>query len=168
MPSSLFSFPNPVNEVAARTVASGVVVMAVAFVATGWGWLLVPLAYGFIARVASGPTLSPLGRLATQVVAPRLVRHERLVPGAPKRFAQAIGVVFSLSAAALWLGGLPGAARIVVALLAVAALLEAALGFCLGCKVFVLLMRLGVVPSSVCEACDDLSLRLPAAARANG
>jgi len=161
----VFSFPNPVNEVAARTVASGVVVMALAFVVTGWGWILVPLAYGFVARVLTGPTLSPLGRIATQVVAPRLVRHERLVPGPPKRFAQAIGVVFSLTASGMWLVGAQGAARTVVALLAVAALLEAAFGLCLGCKVFALLMRIGLVPRSVCEECNDLSIRLPALAR---
>jgi hypothetical protein len=163
----VFSFPNPVNEVAARTVASGVVVMALAFVVTGWGWILVPLAYGFVTRVLTGPTLSPLGRLATQVVAPRLVRHERLVPGPPKRFAQAIGVVFSLTASALWLAGAHGPARIVVAVLAAAALLEAAFGLCLGWRVFALLMRLGLVPSSVCEECNDLSLRLPALNRSD-
>lgn len=159
--SGLFSFPNPVNEVAARTVATGVVVMALAVAALGWGWVLVPLTYGFVARVLTGPTLSPLGQLATRVVAPQLARHERLVPGPPKRFAQAIGVAFSATASVLWLAGLPGAARVVVALLGVAAFLEAALGFCLGCKVFGLLMRLGVVPDEVCAECNDLSLRLP-------
>ncbi len=49
----------------------------------------------------------------------------------------------------------------VVALLGIAAFLEAAFGLCLGCKVFGLLMRLGVVPDEVCAECNDLSLRLP-------
>ena len=160
-PSSLFSFPNPVNDVSARTVATGVVVMALLVAGLGWGWVLVPLTYGFIARVLTGPTLSPLGQFAVRVVAPRLSRHEKLVPGPPKRFAQGIGVVFAVTASALWLSGAPGAARIVVAMLAVAATLEAAFGFCLGCKVFALLMRVGVVPESVCEECNDLSLRIP-------
>ena len=159
--NGLFSFPNPVNEVAARTVATGVVVMAIAVAALGWGWVLVPLTYGFVARVLAGPTLSPLGQLATRVVAPQLLRHERLVPGPPKRFAQGIGVAFSATASVLWLTGAPGAARVVVALLGIAAFLEAAFGFCLGCKVFGLLMRLGVVPDEVCAECNDLSLRLP-------
>ena len=69
--SSFFSFPNPVNDVAARTVATGVVLMALTVVVLGWGWVLVPLTYGFVARVLAGPRLSPLGLLATQVVAPR-------------------------------------------------------------------------------------------------
>ena len=157
----LFSFPNPVNDVAARTVAAGVVVMALLFASLGWGWVLVPLTYGFVARVASGPRFSPLGRIATQVVAPRLPQFENLVPGPPKRFAQAIGVVFTAAASALWLADASGAARVVIAMLAMAALLEAALGFCLGCRIFAVLMRLGVVPETVCEECNDLSLRIP-------
>jgi len=50
---------------------------------------VIPLAYGFWARVLTGPTLSPLGQLATRVVAPRLPVEPKLVPGPPKRFAQA-------------------------------------------------------------------------------
>jgi hypothetical protein len=159
--TSFFSFPNPVNDVAARTVATGVVVMAVLVAGLGWGWVLVPLTYGFWARVLTGPRLSPLGLLATRVVAPRLARHEKLVPGPPKRFAQGIGVVFSTTASLLWLAGAPGAARVVVALLAGAAFLEAAVGFCLGCRIFAVLMRLGVIPDEVCAECNDLSLRIP-------
>ena len=68
----LLRFPNPVNEVAARVVAGGVVAMAIAFLVTGQGWILVPLAYGFVARVLTGPRLSPLGQFATRVAAPRL------------------------------------------------------------------------------------------------
>lgn len=158
---SLWSFPNPVNEVAARTVAAGVVLMALGVAVPGWGWLLVPLTYGFWARVLTGPTLSPLGQFATRVVAPRLRGHERLVPGPPKRFAQGIGVAFSTTASLLWLAGAPGAARLVVAALAMAAFLEAAFGLCLGCKAFALLMRAGLVPEQVCEDCADISRRIP-------
>ena len=165
--TGLFSFPNPVNDVAARTVATGVVLMALAVAVLGWGWVLIPLTYGFIARVLTGPTLSPLGSFATRVVAPRLPQHAKYVPGPPKRFAQAIGVVFSVTASVLWLTGATGASRIVVALLAGAAFLEAALGFCLGCRIFAVLMRIGVIPESVCEECNDLSLRIPGLAGAS-
>jgi len=64
--------PNPVNEVAARTVAAGVVLMAVVALVFELPWMLIPLTYGFWARVLTGPTLSPLGQLATRVVAPAL------------------------------------------------------------------------------------------------
>jgi hypothetical protein len=158
----VFSFPNPVNEYAARTVAAGVVIMAVAAVAFQQPWILVPLAYGFWARVFSGPTLSPLGQVATRLVAPRLPWGPKLVPGPPKRFAQGIGVVFSTTALVLWFGfGYSTGTWVVVSLLAVAALLESALGICLGCIVFGYLMRAGVIPEDVCEACSDVTLRHP-------
>jgi hypothetical protein len=163
---TFFTFPNPVNEVAARTVATGVVAMGLTVAVLGWGWVLVPLTYGFVARVLAGPRISPLGQLAVRVVAPRLSAHERLVPGPPKRFAQGIGVVFSVSASVLWLAGAPGAARIVVAMLVVAAALEAALGFCLGCRIFGVLMRAGVIPDDVCADCNDLTRRYPGLATA--
>jgi len=159
---SVFGFPNPVNEVAARVVAGGVVVLCALAMALDQPWLLVPLAYGFWARVLSGPTLSPLGQLATRVVTPLLGVAPRPVAGPPKRFAQAIGVAFSSAAVVLWFGaGEHAAAWVVVGLLAVAALLESAFGLCLGCRAFGLLMRLGVVPEQVCEACTDVTLRHP-------
>ena len=164
--SSFFSFPNPVNDVAARTVATGAVLMALAVAVLGWGWVLVPLTYGFVARVLAGPRISPLGQFATKVVAPRLPQYEKLMPGPPKRFAQGIGVAFSATASVLWLAGAPTAARIVVGMLAGAAFLEAAFGFCLGCKVFGLLMKAGVIPEDVCEDCADISRRLEVATRA--
>ena len=159
---SVFTFPNPVNEDAARSVAAGVVVLCVAAIVFRQPWLLLPLAYGFWARVLAGPTLSPLGQLATRVVAPRLSHQPSLVAGPPKRFAQAVGVVFSSTALVLWYGfGLGTATWVVVGLLAVAAFLESALGLCLGCKAFGLLMRLGVISDKVCEACADIALRHP-------
>lgn len=158
----MFTFPNPVNDYAARTVATGVVLMGVATIAFDQPWILILLAYGFWARVLTGPTLSPLGQLATRVVAPRLPFEPKYVPGPPKRFAQAIGVVFSSTALVLWYGsGEHTAAFVVVGLLTGAAFLEAAFGLCLGCKGFAVLMRLGVVPESVCLECSDLSLRHP-------
>lgn len=157
----VFSFPATVDDRAARTVATGVVVMGLAVALLGWGWVLVPLTYGFVARVLAGPTLSPLALLATRVLVPRFPGPPRTMAGPPKRFAQAIGVTFSATASVLWLAGATGAARWVVAALVVAASLEAVFGLCLGCRAFALLMRLGLVPESVCEECNDLSLRYP-------
>jgi hypothetical protein len=62
--AELFSFPNPVNEISARLVAAGVVVLCVLTLALDQPWLILVLAYGFVARVATGPTLSPLGTVA--------------------------------------------------------------------------------------------------------
>jgi hypothetical protein len=150
----LLSFPNPVNETSARLVAGSVAVGAVVTVAFQQGWLIPVLAYGFVARVLTGPTLSPLGLLATRVVTPRLPIRHRYSPGPAKRFAQAIGAVFTLTATALYYGaGAHGAAFGLLGVLAVFASLEAALGVCVGCRAFYLGMRLGLVPPSVCEDC---------------
>ena len=165
---SLIGFPNPVNEVAARCVAGGVVALAAitlglgTTLGTGWLWLSVLLAYGFLARVLTGPRLSPLGQLATRVLAPR-IGHEKLVPGPPKRFAQAIGATLTVAAVVVLAAGLPAVTVALLAALIVAAGLESAVGLCLGCKAFAVLMRWGVVPEETCAACADLSLRAPSA-----
>lgn len=151
---ALLSFPNPVNETSARLVAGAVAVLAVIAVAFQQGWLLPVLAYGFVARVLTGPTLSPLGLLATRVVTPRLRVSHRYSPGPAKRFAQAIGALFTLTATLLWYAvGAHTAALALVAVLAVFASLEAAFGLCVGCRVFYVAMRVGLVPPSVCEDC---------------
>jgi len=153
----LFSFPDPVNEVAARLVAGGVVVMSVATLAFQARWMLVVLAGGFLARVLTGPTLSPLGQLVTRVIVPRLGVAERPVPGPPKRFAQGIGATLTVTAVVLAYGlGLTGAAFVLVAMVTVAATLESVFGYCLGCTVFAALMRVGIIPETVCERCTDI------------
>ena len=154
--ASLFSFPNPVNEVSARLVAGGVVVMCLLTISINLKWATVVIAYGFIARVLTGPSLSPLGQFMTRVVTPRLPIAARPVAGPPKRFAQAIGVAFSVTALVLTILGYWGAAQIVLAFLSAAALLESAFGICLGCRAFALLMRAGVVPEEVCERCSNI------------
>jgi hypothetical protein len=82
--------------------------------------------------VLTGPSLSPLGQLAIRIITPRLHVVPRPVAGPSKRFAQAIGVTFSLPALILTVLGYWGAAEIVLALLASGALLESAVGLCLG------------------------------------
>lgn len=158
----LFRFPNPVNEHAARLVALGVVIMSVTYLASGWLPVLAVLAYGFAARVLTGPTLSPLGQLVTRVAVPALGRPPKHVPGPPKRFAQGIGATLSLAALVLHLTGATGVAAVLVAAIVVAASLEAFVGFCLGCQIFAVLMRLGMVPEQVCLECADISRRLGA------
>jgi Domain of unknown function (DUF4395) len=156
---ALFSFPNPVNEVSARLVAGGVVLMSLAAIVFGQPWIAAVIAYGFVARVLTGPTLSPLGQLVTRVITPRLGVAPRPVPGPPKRFAQGMGAVFSTTAAVLGLGlGLDTAAYVVLGLLVVAATLESVFAFCIGCKLFALLMRVGVIPETVCARCVSPAL----------
>jgi hypothetical protein len=150
----LFTFPNPVNETSARLVAGAVAVLAVLTVAFQQGWLIPVLAYGFVARTLTGPTLSPLGQIATRVVTPRLRVQHRYAPGPAKRFAQSIGALFTLTATLLYYGfDQHTAAFALIGVIVVFATLESAFGLCVGCKAFYLGMRLGIVPPSVCEDC---------------
>ena len=155
--AEVFSFPHPVNEVAARMVAGMVFVLSVVIVALDVPWLMLFLAYGFLARVLTGPTLSPMGLLATRVLTP-ILRIYKPAAGPPKRFAQTIGLGFATTAILLHYGlGLGMAAKAVLGVLIVFASLEAFAGFCMGCFVFGYLMRWRLVPQEVCEKCNNLA-----------
>jgi hypothetical protein len=157
--SQLFAFPNPVNEKAARVVAGVVVFLSAVTLATSWYWLLAVIAYGFVARVLTGPTLSPLGRIAMNVVAPRL-GPPKPVPGPPKRFAQGMGATMTLAGAILALGfGQHAIADGLLVAMIVAAGLEAFFAVCLGCQIFALLMRVGLIPETVCAECANIWAR---------
>jgi len=154
-----FKFPNPVNETSARIVAAGVVVISAIFLLTNSTLVLIALTYGFAARVAAGPTFSPLATVATRVITPRLNLNHKFVPGPPKRFAQTIGLTFAATALTLTLLDYSLAAKLVIAALIFAATLESVFAICLGCIMFSFLMKLGVIPQSVCESCNDITLR---------
>ena len=158
---TLVSFPNPVNETSARLVAAGVVVQALVFLVVREWWVLVPLTFGFLARVATGPTLSPVGQFVTRVATPAVETrlrgrnanfHSRQVPGPPKRFAQAIGLAFTASSSVAWILGAPVVAIVLIGLLAVAATLESVFAICLGCIAYSAIWG--------CADCDDISDRL--------
>ena len=159
----MFSFPRVVNEKAARVVAGGVALVALVALVASAEWLLVPLALGFWARVLTGPKLSPLALLATRVVAPRLGPPKE-VSGPPKRFAQAMGATITTAGSLAWLLGFDTLADVLLAALLVAATLESVFAYCVGCQIFGLAMRAGLVPDEVCAECADIWSRPPARA----
>ncbi|QKT06541.1 DUF4395 domain-containing protein [Gordonia sp. X0973] len=153
-----FAFPNPVNDYAARATAGLVILLAIASIVVNQWWLYAILAIGFALRVAGGPKYSPFGRLAVHVIVPKVWKREKLVPGPPKRFAQTVGLAFGIVATVLSLLGYGLAAQITIGLLIVAAFLEFAFGICLGCITFGYLQRTGIIPETVCEACNNINL----------
>jgi len=151
---TLFKFPNPVNEHSARLVAGGVLCMSFAIVVFDQIWVLIPLTYGFLARVSTGPTLSPLGQFVTRVLVPKLNWKPKYCSGPPKRFAQGIGSSLSIAACIAWASyDTTTPARVIVGLILFASTLESIFGFCLGCTIFGFLMKLKIVPDHICEAC---------------
>ncbi|MGC4122193.1 MAG: DUF4395 domain-containing protein [Myxococcales bacterium] len=130
-----------VDERAARGVALVVMAATAVFVATPFKWIAALLAADFLVRAFVTPKVSPLAALVRSVL-----RTLKVAPkptdAAPKRFAAGLGLVFSLTALVLWLGGLTTSAVIVASILAACATLEGVFGFCLGCWVYTLLKPL--------------------------
>ena len=147
--NNLFSFPNPVNEFSARFVAGMVSILTIATILTENQFVAGFLLYGFLARVATGPTLSPMGLLATRVIVPVLGNPTKLVAGPPKRFAQTIGLVFSATAFIMLMLDFVLIFQIILSILVIFALLESLAGFCAGCFVFNYLMKWKIIPQSV-------------------
>ena len=152
----IFTFPHPVNEYAARMVAGMVFCLTGLILLFDIPWLIFFLAYGFLARVLTGPTLSPFGIIATKLLVP-ISGLNKPVAGPPKRFAQTIGLIFAVSSAILYyILSMTIASKILLAILAFFAGLESIIGFCTGCFVFGYLMQWGLIPEDVCEKCNNL------------
>lgn len=156
---SLLGFPSAVDDVSIRVVAGVVLTVSVLAALTGWWWLFAVLAVDFWLRVASGPRFSPVAHLVLDVLRPRVPAARRETAGPPKRFAATIGALVTTAITALFAAGAASAAWVLVAALVLFASLEALLGFCVGCKLFSLGMRLGLVPEDICAECNDITLR---------
>ena len=78
---------------------------------------------------------------------------QKLLPGPPKRFAQSIGLIFSTSIFILWLINFHVVSIFLLSILSIFAFLESALGYCFACKVFKILISVGLIPEEVCERC---------------
>lgn len=152
---NIFSFPHPVNEKASRVVAAGVIILALAAILSQEPLLWIALTLGFWLRVLSGPSLSPLGQLATRVIGPRL-GAPKYCPGPPKRFAQLLGALLTTTALALYLGGATSLATGLLIALIILASLEAVCSICLGCRIFAVLIRYRLAPDHVCQSCQDI------------
>lgn len=96
-------------------------------------------------------------QLSTRVITPRLPAEPKYVAEPPKRFAQGIGAGFSLTALFLaFVLRRTTAAYVLIGVLGVFATLESVFSLCVGCKLFALLMHLGLVPEEVCVECANI------------
>lgn len=151
--------PTTIDERAVRVVAAVTVAIAGTVLVTGWWLVLVALVVDFALRARGHTRWSPLARLARALVARNGGGSPRPVAASPKRFAAGIGAVVSGAAAVAALGlGADVTARLLLVALLVAALLEAAFAFCVGCRLHAVLAAVGVVDE--CPECGDLSARL--------
>ena len=128
----------------AAGVTAGVLVVALL---TGSGWLVAVQALVFAVGAFAGLRFSPYGLLFRVLVAPRLGPVREREPEAPPRFAQLVGLSFAVVGAAGYLLGAPTLGAVATGLALVAALLNAATGFCLGCELY-LIARRALPPTS--------------------
>ncbi|MGM1016019.1 MAG: DUF4395 domain-containing protein [Actinomycetota bacterium] len=90
------------------------------------------------------PVTSPWAVLFRRLVRPRLSPPTDLEDPRPPRFAQGVGLLVVSIGLILHLVGVPLALPIAAAAAFVAAFLNAAIGFCLGCQIYLVLQRIGV------------------------
>ena len=144
--------PTKVNGGAVRIVALFAVILSVVAAVTSAAWVAALLALDFGIRGLITPRLSPLAAVA------RLLQPISPFAGTPiffppKRFAARIGLLLSAGAAvALALGQLT-VGVLLLGLLGLFAFLEGAFAFCMGCKIYGLLIRKGIIPQENCPDC---------------
>ncbi|TGM57434.1 DUF4395 domain-containing protein [Leptospira biflexa] len=150
-------YPDVVNENVTRIVASTVVFLGVLSILFPNLVVLGLLLLGFTLRLSYGPKWEPFAFFTSKYLVPWLGISFVPSAGPPKRFAQLIGFLFSGSAILLYSNGYSLGYQITLATLVFFASLESFLGWCAGCFMFGLLMKVGVIPEEVCERCNNLN-----------
>lgn len=135
---------NKVNEPTVRTVAGLVVIIAIVGITTQSFIPFAFLAYDFFVRGFSNREGSLLRWLAIKIV-DMIDIEPKLIDGAPKRFAAKVGFVFSITLTILSLFHLPIALYSVGAILLFCAILESVFAYCVGCEVYALGQKFGVL-----------------------
>jgi hypothetical protein len=107
--------------------------------------LLVVLAAIFVWSAAAGVARNPWSVLFRRLIRPRLAPPAELEDAAPPTFAQGVGALVTLAGVALHLAGVPYGLVAAAAAAFGAAFLNAAFGYCLGCQLYLLLVRAGVI-----------------------
>ena len=151
-------FPNVVDDVSVRLIAGAVLLLGTVALAAQQWWLYAVLAVDFVLRAGWGPSASPLARLVKRA-RPLVKVSPQYTAGPPKRFAAAVGAVLTTAATVLWLTGATVPVVVIGAVMVAFPALEALGGICVGCLVFGLLMRVGIIPESVCLDCANISRR---------
>lgn len=107
--------------------------------------LLAALAAIFVWSATLGVARNPWSLLFRRLIRPRLAPPRELEDAAPPTFAQGVGAVVTLIGVVLHLAGVPYGLVAAASAAFVAAFLNAAFEYCLGCQIYLLLVRAGVI-----------------------
>ncbi|WP_395243455.1 DUF4395 family protein [Agromyces sp. MMS24-K17] len=121
------------------------VVLGLADAALAAWILLAALSAIFLWSAIAGVSRSPWGWVFRTLVRPRLAPPAELEDPRPPTFAQGVGFIVTVVGVVLGVAGLPLAVPIAAAFAFIAAFLNAAFAFCLGCQIYLLLVRARVI-----------------------
>ena len=116
------------------------VVLAVALI-TSNVWVIAFQAAVFAIGALLGPQFTPYAFIFKKFIKPRLKSEPILEDVRPPRFAQGVGLAFAVAATIGAAAGITQVFTVAVAFALAAAFLNAAFNFCLGCQVYLLLVR---------------------------
>jgi len=104
-------------------------------------WVIVAQAIVFAIGAFRGPQFTPYALIFKNIVKPRLKSAVVTEDVRPPQFAQSVGLLFALVAIAGSITGISGLFVVAVSFALAAAFLNAAFNFCLGCEMYLLLLR---------------------------
>ncbi len=149
-------FPLFISESVVRSVAFQVLLLTALAILLRSPWIALFLALDFALRSIVTPKISPLALIARKLIVPRVRKKRAPMPFRPKRFAAAIGLTMSVAACIFGFTGIYPGFYIVLGILALFSSLEGFVGFCAGCKIFVILMKLRIISVDNCPECANL------------
>mgnify|MGYP000459804818 FL=1 len=104
-------------------------------------WIIVAQAFVFVIGAFKGPQFTPYAFIYKKFVKPRLKGEVPTEDVRPPQFAQSVGLLFALTAIVGLVTGVTPIFTVAVAFALAAAFLNAAFNFCLGCEIYLLLLR---------------------------
>ena len=104
-------------------------------------WVIVAQGVVFAIGAFKGPQFTPYAFIYKNVVKPRLKGEVPIEDVRPPQFAQSVGLLFALTAIVGLVVGITPIFTVAVAFALAAAFLNAAFNFCLGCEIYLLLLR---------------------------
>jgi hypothetical protein len=105
-------------------------------------WVVIAQAIVFAIGAFRGPQFTPYAAIFKSIVKPRLKSAVITEDVRPPQFAQSVGLIFALVAITGSITGISGLFVVAVSFALAAAFLNAAFNFCLGCEMYVVLLRL--------------------------
>ena len=115
-------------------------VLAIALVAQN-KWVIVAQGIVFLIGATRGPQFTPYGLLFKNLIKPRLKKEAPTEDVRPPKFAQAVGFGFALVGAIGAFSGATTVFTVAVGFALAAAFLNAAFNYCLGCEMYLLIVR---------------------------